>query len=153
MPRLNFWNPVANFDIDPIYLYIIISTLIYFNVYGMSELASHHVQRIRRLFQPFGHSKNSDTVVRTELNFGKRKSVSEVVAHFLGNHTFSWKPHIFNCITASSLNQNTNVYVKYFHQGSIRRRPICLKQTKKILKTKKLKQKTTLRTYLIYRNA
>ena len=62
---------------------IILNFFVFVFAFHWSELARHHFQKIRRLFQPFGRSKNSDDVVRTELNFGKRKSVSEVVAHFL----------------------------------------------------------------------
>ena len=68
---------------------IILNFLVFFFAFHWSELARHLFQRIRRLFQPFGRSKNSDDVVRTELNFGKRKSVSEVFPHFLRNHTSS----------------------------------------------------------------
>ena len=102
-------------------------------------------QIIRRLFQPFGRSKNSDDVVRTELNFGKRKSVSEVFAHFLRYHTSSI------ALLRHLLNWNAIVYLKYFHQGSIRRRPLCLNQTKKTPAYQILK--TTLRIYFIHHNA
>ena len=68
---------------------IILNFFVFVFAFHWSELARHHFQRIKRLFQPFGRSKNSDDVVRTELNFGKRKSVSEVFPHFLRNHTSS----------------------------------------------------------------
>ena len=34
--------------------------------------------QLNSLFQPFGSSKGSEDIVRTQVNIGKRKSVSEV---------------------------------------------------------------------------